>query len=51
MASSGDIPNLSVFFPVEILGCPPATTSGLILIEIFALIFFSLAISSIVKNS
>ena len=33
-------PNLSVFFPVDILGCPPAEISGFTLKAILAIIFF-----------
>ena len=51
LASFKGIPNLSVFFPVDILGWPPAVISGFTLKAIFANIFFWLAILAMVSNS
>ena len=45
------IPNLSVFFPVDILGCPPAEISGFTLNAIFADVFNCSAIFATVSNS
>ena len=51
MASEIGIPNLSVFFPVDILGCPPAEISGFTLNAIFADVFVCSAIFAIVSSS